>query len=429
MKKKLLFFSECFTFAGCENVLVNLMSDNALLDRYDVHYAYGYNGDYQKGVEKHIGRAVQTYPLRLITNDHLFYRIRLGIGKEMLRTSALLLFSPLKILRICGIHAAWNTLRLYLLFSKIRPDILHINNGGYPGSLSCRLAVLAAKLSGVERIIFTVNNLAGDQRRIIDRALDNFVNRNVDCFVTASHAARLRLADKRRFDEEKLMTISNTAGHASKIDSVQGRLRQEFGVKESTFIIGSAGQLTLRKGYHFLIDAIANLQERLPDCKVFIFGDGEEKGRLHRQIGDRGLDSIVFLAGFRDNILEYMVDFDLFVLPSVDNEDLPYVILEAMMLGKPTIGTRVAGIPEEIEQGKTGLLVDPSDTGPLSNAIEALCADRELSRAMGKAARQKYLAEYDYDITMHKYLDLYRSLTVGDNPAICTKAHAAGAGV
>ncbi|HME41634.1 MAG TPA: glycosyltransferase family 4 protein [Syntrophorhabdales bacterium] len=421
MKKRLLYFSECFTFAGCENVLVNLMSDGALPETYDVHYAYGYNSDYQKGVEKHIHSAVKTYPLRLITNDHLFYRIRLRIGNEALRISALLFLFPLKILRICGIHAAWNTLRLYLFFLRMRPDILHINNGGYPGSLSCRLAVLSARLSGVERIVFAVNNLARDQGLIVDRLLDGFVGRKVDYFVTASHAARVRLAEKRKFDQQKLIVISNTAGRADRSDHLQGRLRLEFGVKESTLIIGSAGQLAKRKGYHLLIDSINTLKDRLTNFKVFIFGEGEERERLERQITDRGLDSLVSLAGFKDDILEYMKDFDLFVLPSVDNEDLPYVILEAMMLGKPAIGTRVAGIPELIDHGKTGLLVDPSDAGALSTAIEALCANPERLREMGQAACQKYLAEYDYEPAMGKYLELYQTLMLKEIPAArCT---------
>jgi glycosyltransferase involved in cell wall biosynthesis len=417
VKKRLLYFSECFTFAGCENVLVNLMSNGALPDAYDIHYAYGYNSDYQKGVEKHIRSAVKTYPLRLITNDHLFYRIRLSIENEIPRMLALLSLFPLKVLRVCGVYAAWNALRLYLFFLKMRPDILHINNGGYPGSLSCRLAVLSARLSGVERIVFTVNNLARDQGRIVDRLLDDFVGRNVDYFVTASHAARLMLAEKRKFDQQKLIVISNTAGHPKKAELVQGRLRREFGLNDSTFIIGSVGQLTKRKGYHLLIDSIATLKDRLTNLKVFIFGEGEERARLERQITERGLDNVVSLAGFKDHILEYMKDFDLFVLPSVDNEDLPYVILEAMMLGKPVVGTRVAGIPEQIDHGKTGLLVDSSDAGALSAAIESLFTNPGRLREMGKTARQKYLAEYDYEPTMRRYLELYQSLMLKDMPA------------
>ena len=396
-------------------MLVNLMSNRVLSDAYDVHYAYGYNGDYQKGVEKHIGSAVQTYPLRLVTNDHLFYRIRLAVEKKPFRILALLLLAPLKILRICGIHAAWNTARLFLLFMRIRPDILHINNGGYPGSLSCRLAVLSAKLSGVKRIVFTVNNLARDQGLFVDRLLDGFVGKNVDYFVTASRAARLRLAEKRRFNEGKLIVISNTAGRTRKADLVRGRLRQEFGLSNSTFIIGSVGQLTARKGYRLLIDAVSVLKERLTNFKVFIFGDGEERARLERQVTECGLDSVVSLAGFKDNILEYMKDFDLFVLPSVDCEDLPYVILEAMMLGKAAIGTRVAGIPEQIDHDKTGLLVGPLNAEELSSAIEELYVNPQRLQAMGKAARQKYRAHYDYEPTTQKYIELYKTLLAVEN--------------
>jgi glycosyltransferase involved in cell wall biosynthesis len=407
VKKKLLYFSECFTFAGCENVLVNLMSNEELLDRYDVHYAYGYNSDYQKGVDTHIGSAVKTYPLRLITNDHLFYKIRLGIHNEVLRISALLLFAPLKILRLCGIHAAWNALRLYLFFSRIRPDILHINDGGYPGSLSCRLAVLSAKRAGIRHVIFTVNNLARNQGRCIDPLLDRFVGEQVDFFVTASHAARQELAEKRGFDLDKLLVIPNTLPDRRAPEDSGVRLRKEFGLNNATFVIGSAGHLTRRKGYHVLIEALSLLKDSLENVRVLIFGNGEERNSLQKQIVRCGLNDVVCLPGFKDNLLDYMRDFDLFILPSIEHEDLPYVILEAMVLGKPVIGTRVAGIPEQVAHGETGVIVEPSDPKAIAQAIREILLNRSKLRSMGEAARNKYAAKFKYEHIMAKYLDLY----------------------
>ncbi len=411
MKKRLLYFSECFTYAGCENVLVNLMSNEALLDRYDVHYAYGYNSDYQKGVERYIGPAVKTYPLRLLTNDHLLYRLRLGFGNKVMRAAVLLLFAPLRVLRMCGVHGTWNAILLYRLFSRIQPDVLHINNGGYPGSLSCRLAVLSAKRAGIEKVIFTVNNLARNQGRFIDPLLDRFVGEQVDFFVTASHAARQRLAEKRGFDPDKLLVIANTLRDRPVRGDGRGWLRREFGINEGTFVIGSAGHLTRRKGYHVLIESLSLLTDVLGTVKVLIFGNGEERNSLQKQIVKHGLDGVVTLPGFKDNLLDYMKDFDLFVLPSIEDEDLPYVILEAMMLGKPVIGTKVAGIPEQIEHGETGLLVDPSNPEALAQAIRQMLLDTGKLRDMGKAARRKYATNFGYEQIMSRYLELYDSLT------------------
>jgi glycosyltransferase involved in cell wall biosynthesis len=411
VKKKLLYFSECFTFAGCENVLVNLMSNDALLDRFDVHYAYGYNSDYQKGVDKHSNPAVKTYPLQLLTNDHLLYRLRVGVGNEVIRTAVLLACAPLRVLRLCGVHGAWNIIQLRRLFSRIRPDVLHVNNGGYPGSLSCRLAVLSAKATGVEKVIFTVNNLARNQGRFIDPLLDRFVGEQVDFFVTASHAARQRLAEKRGFDPDKLLVIPNTIRDGTAQRDCRGRLRKEFGIKSGTFVIGSAGHLTRRKGYHVLVESLSLIKDILGDVRVFIFGNGEERISLQKQIVKRGLDDVVSLPGFKDNLLDYMKDFDLFVLPSTEDEDLPYVILEAMTLGKPVIGTRVAGIPEQIEHGETGLLVDPSDPKALAQAIRRILLDRGRSQGMGEAARRKYAADFRYEQIMNRYLELYDTPT------------------
>ena len=388
------------------------MSNEALFDRYDVHYAYGYNSDYQKGVEKYIGPAVKTYPLRLFTNDHLLYRLRLGFGNKAMRAAVLLLCSPLRALRMCGVHGAWNAMVLYDLFSRIQPDILHINNGGYPGSLSCRLAVLSAKRAGIEKVIFTVNNLARNRGRAIDPLLDRFVGDQVDFFVTASHAARQRLAEKRRFDLDKLLVIPNTLRNGITESTAEAVCADDFRITMGpTFIIGSAGHLTRRKGYHVLIESLSLLKDVLGNVKVLIFGDGEERSSLQKQIVKYGLDGVVTLPGFKDNLLDYMKDFDLFVLPSIEDEDLPYVILEAMMLGKPVIGTRVAGIPEQIEHGETGLLVDPSNPEALAQAIRQILLGTGKLRDMGKAARRKYAANFGYEQIMSRYLELYDSLT------------------
>ena len=125
---------------------------------------------------------------------------------------------------------------------------------------------------------------------------------------------------------------------------------------------------------------------------------------IHRFIG---------VFSYRANflLLDYTKDFDLFVLPSIEDEDLPYVILEAMMLGKPVIGTRVAGIPEQIEHGETGLLVDPSDPKALAQGIRRILLDRGRSQSMGEAARRKYAAEFRYERIMNRYLELYDTLT------------------
>lgn len=392
------------------------MSNDALLDRFDVHYAYGYNSDYQQGVEKYISPAVKTYPLRLLTNDHLLYRLRLGVGNKAIRAAALIVCAPLRVLRLCGVHGAWNIILLRRLLSQIQPDVLHINNGGYPGSLSCRLAVLSAKAAGVEKVIFTVNNLARNQGLFIDPLLDRFVGKHVDLFVTASHAARQRLAEKRGFDPDKLLVIPNTIRDGTVREDGRDWLRKEFDIKSKTFVIGSAGHLTRRKGYHVLIESLSLIKDVLGDVRVFIFGNGEERTSLQKQIVKRGLDDVVSLPGFKDNLLDYMKDFDLFVLPSIEDEDLPYVILEAMTLGKPVIGTRVAGIPEQIEHGETGLLVDPSDPKALAQATRQVLLDKGKLRSMGEAARRKYAADFRYEQIMGRYLELYDALTNAKKP-------------
>ena len=89
-----------------------------------------------------------------------------------------------------------------------------------------------------------------------------------------------------------------------------------------------------------------------------------------------------------------MATFDVSVLASVAFESLPYVVLEAMALGEPVVATQAAGIPEEVEDGVTGILVQPGDSRSLAQAIMWLLASESRAHEMGESGRQRYLGQF-----------------------------------
>jgi glycosyltransferase involved in cell wall biosynthesis len=409
-KSALLIYTDCYIFAGCENVLANIINSKEIAKNYKILYSFNNYRDYRE-VVKDRAKGIDLYPLNLLSNGSLFYKINLKIRNRAIRR---IIKFPLWFIQKIGVYAVFNFFKLFSFFKAIRPDILFINNGGYPGAQTCRVAVFSAKFAGIENIIFNVNNIAEKQNGFFDRMVDQFIGKNVDQFITASTAAKSCLSTRRLFDIKKCINIANTLPDDYNNVGFHDILRNEYNIDHKTIIIGSAGLLTQRKGYHILIDSIEIIIQRTKGAlqfKVFIFGEGEERRFLEEQISRKNLMDVIFLPGYRDNIKEYLKCFDIFVLPSIGYEDLPYVILEAMSLGKPIIGTNVAGIPEQIDQGMNGFVCEAGNATCIANAIINLLEDDDLSLKMGDWSRMKYKNTFNYSMIMNEYLLLFNRIT------------------
>ena len=122
--------------------------------------------------------------------------------------------------------------------------------------------------------------------------------------------------------------------------------------------------------------------------------DGELRPELERLARDLDLDERLVWAGFvREQELIY-ADTDLLVLTS-DNEGLPVAVLEALASGRPVVSTRVGGVPELIEDGKTGFIVPPGDHEALADTLVHALGDMDRLRAMGRQGQQRTLEEYN----------------------------------
>ena len=329
-----------------------------------------------------------------------------------------MLASTLSTIRRAGFYDIWNFIRLYTLFKTLQPDIIHINNGGYPGAITCRIAAICALCARVPHVVFTVHNIARPQRGIVSRAVDYLVNRAVTIFTTPSHAARDALALQRGFDPRRIVPIPNTLSVNSAIATTQGRLRSEFNIPPNVIVVCAAGLLTLRKGYDVLIEAVRDQQHALRSKRVliFVFGDGEERGTVTNLIQLYNLDDMIFFPGHRADLVQYLADADIFVMPSRADEDMPIVILEAMLLSKPIIASKVGGIPEEVTQDITGLLVEPDNSESLGAALLDLVCDEDARKRYGTAGNEKYNLEFNNTKVMNMFASLYHSLVIVYTP-------------
>ncbi len=140
-------------------------------------------------------------------------------------------------------------------------------------------------------------------------------------------------------------------------------------------MIGTIAHLTDHKGHTYLLDAIPQVLKEFPHSFFLFVGDGELKDSLKTKSRILGIRDRVFFTGFREDIPEILSILDLFVLPS-HLEGLCTSLMDAMYMGVPIVATTAGGIPEVIENGKTGLLVPPKDPIALAEAIIKLLKDK-----------------------------------------------------
>lgn len=172
--------------------------------------------------------------------------------------------------------------------------------------------------------------------------------------------------------------------------------REDLGLADRDVVFGAVGQLTERKGLRYLLQATARLVEQGLPVRLLLVGDGPQRAELEALTTRLGLQSHVVFTGFQTQPLPYTAAMDVCVLAS-QSEGLPRVLLEAMLLGKPVIATRVVGSRELVDEGITGRLVPFADPVGLAEAMAVLCRDPALRQRMGQAGRARVLEHYTID--------------------------------
>lgn len=182
-------------------------------------------------------------------------------------------------------------------------------------------------------------------------------------------------------------------------------------------VVAMVARLDLQKGFEYLLPAAGKLCVTFPGLKFVIIGEGPDRKAIADMIQRFGLQSKVILAGQRSDMPGIYAAMDVFVLPSL-NEGLPMTILEAMAASKPVVATRVGAVPKVIQDGETGLLVDPGDTDGLRNALASLLADSDLCHRIGAAGHDWVSRNYTSEAMALKYRQMYDDVL--GTPAVAT---------
>ncbi len=309
-------------------------------------------------------------------------------------------------------------LRLWRLLRRLRPQVVHTRN---TGTIDCSviafLAGVPVRLHGYHG--WDAADLHGRKPRGV--RLRRWCNPFIATYVTVSQHLADWLVQTQGVAAARVRHICNgvDTDHFHPGVSAAEPLFAEPG-GEPPFVIGTVGRMDPVKDQCTLVRAFVDLVHRHPGAarhvRLVLVGDGEMRSQIAGLLAAAGLDDTARICGWRDDIGELLKQFDVFVLPSL-NEGISNTLLEAMATGLPIVATRVGGNVELIIDGETGVLVDAGNAGQVTAALERYVASPGLARSHGEAGLRRARTAFSIASMLAAYDGLYREVIFGEGVA------------
>ena len=303
-----------------------------------------------------------------------------------------------------------------ILFKGIKYDKIIVINGGYPGGNKCRAASIASKIINPKALnVHNVHNLAQKKNFISfiqESIIDLVLICVVDKFITVSKSASQSFKHSSRLYNSNVSYIHNGVDEKKIINKNNTNLLKQIGINKNDKICLMLATFEKRKGHNFLLNAFLEVSKKIPNSKLLIsgFGSKEEKKYIRHLISNLKLSKSVYLTDFQDDIDTLINRSSVVVLPSQRYESFGYVLIEAMMRKKPTIGTNVGGIPEVIKDNSTGYIVERADVKMLSRKIITILSNSQIASMLGDEGRKLYLKKFTARKMSKNYHNLLKKL-------------------
>lgn len=187
--------------------------------------------------------------------------------------------------------------------------------------------------------------------------------------------------------------------------------KKKFNINQNSQVIGTVGRFNEEKGQRYFIEAASEVIKVFPNAVFLIVGTGQDEKLLKEMVSSLGLQQHIIFAGFvhPEEIRNAYSIMDIFVLPSL-TEALGLVLLEAMAMGIPAIATNVLGVPDIIEDRKTGYLVSRADASAISKAVISLLSDKAHAESMGKTGQDFVREEFSVRKFVNRIEEVYNNL-------------------
>jgi glycosyltransferase involved in cell wall biosynthesis len=236
-----------------------------------------------------------------------------------------------------------------------------------------------------------------------------------DHVITASHQVQNDI--KKWFGDQiadKCTTVFNgiDTKRFAPNNECREEIRQRFKISEKDILLLSAGRIVCEKGHQYAIEVLKYIKKNNKNVKLMIVGDGSYRSKLEHKVRKKGLDKIVSFTGFieNDDTPKYYNSSDIFLLPTLREEGLPFVLLELMACEKPVIASHIGGNLSVIDDGKNGLLVPAGNLKELSKKTDLLIEKPDLANKLALSARNTILRDFSVEQMIQKTTNLMRKV-------------------
>jgi glycosyltransferase involved in cell wall biosynthesis len=314
---------------------------------------------------------------------------------------------------------------LAALLRSYEPHVVH--NHMYRAEIVGTRAALALAGFGLPRpyVISTIHS--SRVRSAADRALVRRLTPDMDRLVAVSRAIVAKLErEGRDMPGGPPIELVYNGVDLSVYDRTEAccTLPEEYGFDPGSPLVGCVARLEPEKGQATLLEAWPQVLQRVPEARLLIVGEGSQREALEAQarelgilggdcdgaacVGTRGArpGAMVVFTGRRDDVPSVTAALDVAVLPSY-REALGLVVLEAMALSRPVVASAVGGIPEMIDDGRTGLLVPPREPAALASAISRLLLDHPFADMIARAGHDEANARFCIQLMVREIERLY----------------------
>ncbi|MBT9537517.1 MAG: glycosyltransferase family 4 protein [Nitrospirae bacterium] len=383
MKKKILILDTGKEWGGGTNSLLELLKR---IDKNKYHFTVLFYNNYKKGCESDVKTEIEKLGMEFLVLEQRAQPVMVKIAKELSRLT--FFFSRrLKKYSVFFIdyhfRTKQNAEKISELLKNLRIDLLYMNN-----QPSSNLeGIIASKITGIPAL----------QHSRIETTLNSFeikaVNLWLKKMICVSEGVKNSFI-RQGVDKSKCVIVYNGIAIETVPKASRQDIRKTWGISDKDILIGTVGSLIKRKRIMDLIEATAIVAKRSEHpIKCMIIGKGPEKENLMTKVKERNLDSRIIFTDFQSDAISHINALDIFAMPS-ENEGLPRVILEAMLLGKPVIASDITGPSELVIDGETGFLVPAGQTERFADAMLRLIKNAEMRKQMGEKAKERIIRNF-----------------------------------
>lgn len=389
IQKKIIVLDTGKEWGGGTNSLLELLKR---IDKNKYCFTALFYNNYKRGNESDIKTEIEKLGIDSIFLEQQGQLSLSKILKELVRT--LFFFSRrLKKHFVLLIDYKFrikpNAARIAAILKNKNIDLLYMNN-----QPSSNLeGIMAAKTADIPCIQHS--RIGAELNRVEVNTANNWLTK----MISVSQGVQ-EMFVKQGVDAGKCTVVYNGIDPNVKPAVMSSQIRRQWGIRDGEMVIGTVGSLVRRKRIGDLIEAVAEIDERVKgqgaSVKGMIVGDGPEREGLQKEVFKKGLQDKVIFTGFQSDAISYINAMDIFVLSS-EREGLPRVILEAMLMSKPVVACDISGPSELVVNGESGFLIPVKNPHTLANALFKLIASVDMRNRMGEKGKMRALEKFSME--------------------------------